>query len=312
VSIASSVSRACLLKRALRGVGIAPSDRFVKREPSILELVHAHMESSDGVVLTRQPLGPAQAKRRTASSGSLSYVDPQRRLRSVTLTSIPAEGESEEEQSKRSRSKDNRHGRSHTSADIRSTQQDARPERTLPDQPESITTSSDIEDHLADDSDGDSIGETVSAMSTTFGLGPRQKATSPGSGQISDAETEQGDNEADKGSQANPRKLTGISPAMRGDFQGRVLQFGPSEEEYQPLKTRMNSSTSSIASIAGTHGSVISPPPGPTKVTKPFKSPVAKALETRKCDTCGRATATSVLTLMEPCYVSLVLCCRSP
>lgn len=259
------------------------------------------MSSSDGVVLTRQPVSPVQIRRRTSSSGSLSYVDPQRRLRSVTLTSIPAEGESEEEQSKRSRSKDTaKHVRSQTTAGIRSMPQTERLVRSMTVQPESITTSSDIEDHI-DDSGDESAGGTISGFST-FGGGKSRQISSEYSGQVSDAETEQGDQDLAK---RNPRKLTGISPAMRKDFQGRVLQFGPNEDDQQQfLRASTMSAASSVASIAGTHGSVMSPPPVNSRNVKAATSPIARVGDTRTCDTCGRPTATNVLTLMEPCYVS--------
>ena len=261
------------------------------------------MESSDGVVLTRQPISPIQVKRRTASAGSLSYVDPQRRLRSVTLTSIPAEGESEEELSKRSMSKNNRHGRSHTSAEVRSTHHEKRPIQSMIVQPESITTSSDVEDHSAHSD----TGGTLSGISATFGLGRHRKTSSEYSGQVSDVETEIGDREQDKGTANNPRKLTGISPAMRRDFQGRILQFGIGEEDHQPLKARMTSSASSVASIASTHGSVVSPASPGSHNIKTSPSSQSQVSDTRTCDTCGRPTATVVLTLMEPCYVRI--CC---
>ena len=272
--------------------GILPSDRQVKREPSILELVHAGMGSIDGTILNRP------ARRTTTSPGVLHYVDPQRRLRSNTLTSIPATGESDDEMPNPSPPKEARHGRSHTSADPRGTQHQRQQYQASSFQPESVTTSSDVEDHYAD-SEGESIAPTISQDGKDFGFHSRHGPIDTDS----DNETEHGEVEAfDQDANAKSRMLTGISPAMRRDFQGRVLQFGPSEDEYQPLKTRMHSAASSINSIAGTHGSVMSPGPASAPASK--KSSITSANDTKICDTCGKPTATSVLTLMEPCCVS--------
>jgi hypothetical protein len=161
-----------------------------------------------------------------------------------------------------------------------------------------VTTSSDVEDHFAD-SEGESIAPTMSQNDKGFVFHSRHGPIDTDS----ENETEHGGVQSpDQDANAKSRMLTGISPAMRGDFQGRVLQFGPGEDEYQPLKTRMHSAASSINSIAGTHGSVMSPAPVPAPAPK--KTAIISANDTKICDTCGKPTATSVLTLMEPCCVS--------
>jgi len=250
------------------------------------------MESTDGTILNRP------ARRTTTSPGVLHYVDPQRRLRSNTLTSIPATGESDDDMPRTNLPQETKHGRSHTSADPRGIQQQIQQPHASSLQPESVTTSSDVEDHLAD-SEGESIASTRSHNDKDLFFHSRHGPIDTDS----EDETEHGEIQSpDQDANAKSRMLTGISPAMRKDFQGRVLQFGPNEDEYQPLKTRLHSAASSINSIAGTHGSVMSHAPAPVPAAK--KTAITSADDTMICDTCGKPTATSVLTLMEPCCVS--------
>jgi hypothetical protein len=245
------------------------------------------MGSSDGIVMGRDPAASLGLKRRT-HSGSLAYTDPSRRLRSATLTSIPAEGESDEDHKKRQKPSEARHLRSHTSADPRgSTMAKSNKLHTLPDQPESITTSSDVEDHSMESDDESLIG-TISLAQIQLRNSGAMHRSHVSRSTVGVDHSLQDDKEE---SRQNARKLTGISPAMRRDFPARVLQFGHDEHEHQNFNSAETIPTEDRSSA--TDADTV------TLVNMPTPS------EARLCDTCGTSTAASVLTLMEPCCVSI-------
>lgn len=262
-----------------------------RQDSGILELVQAHMNSEDSSIIRNTVRRYDQGNVRQHSSPEIfTCTDPAGRTRSMTLSRIAqVEGESEED-CRRNVQSDSRRSRHHTYADPRGAQQqNMAPQVSYQLQPESITTCSDVDDESAEsDVESEELELETVIVSSGRSRTVSSSLTICGPGSI--------------GTQSRARAFTGITPAPKSSFQARILHFDQ-PEQYQSAQDR---NTPATIDLGGTQAPNISSAQNP-QMAEPARPAPSKTTKSMLCDTCNVDTATSALTLMQPCEVSRIV-----